>query len=421
MHIYMAGVGGVGIGPLAEIANGAGYKVSGSDLSVSQTTHELAVNGINVIIYPQDGSRMRELHETQPIDWFVYTSALPAGHPELVLAHELGIRTSKRDELLETIIRERRLKLIAVAGTHGKTTTTGMLVWAFLQLGVPISYSVGTTLSFGPAGLYDEASEYFVYECDEYDRNFLAFHPDVTLITTLDHDHFDTYPTLEDYVGAFQQFAFQSGSVTTWSDIVETLGTASNISSLSETASEITLSGEHNRRNASLALTVLTRLLSASRSELAEALNSFPGTNRRFENLAENLYTDYGHHPIEIAATLQLASELGKRVVLVYQPHQNGRQHEVRDEYTPEVFRHADHVYWLPTYLTRENEGQSILTPQELALSIAEKTTYPELDDALWRMIESERANGALVLCMGAGPIDGWIREKATGSTTGAR
>src|SRR5690606_25419386 len=95
------------------------------------------------------------------------------------------------------------------------------------------------------------------------------------------------------------------------------------------------------------------------------ALSSFPGTNRRFEKLAENLYTDYGHHPEEIAATLQLAREASEDIVLVYQPHQNWRQHFIRDQYTDQ-FELAGTTYWLPTYLTRENPDQEILTPEEL-------------------------------------------------------
>ena len=413
MHIYLAGIGGVGIGPLAEIASGAGYEVSGSDQTPSLMTQELTASGIDVIIYPQDGSRMRQLHAKHAIDWFVYTSSLPENHAELVLARELGIRTSKRDELLSHIIEERQLKLIAVAGTHGKTTTTGMLVWALQQLGIPVSYSIGTTVRFGPSGLFDEASEYFVYECDEYDKNFLAFRPYVALITAIDHDHFDTYPTLESYDAAFRQFAAQSRVVVTWRENEDALGHAA-ARYLTHTDPALTLPGTHNRRNASLGLVGLADLFALNHDDLIAAFNSFPGTDRRFEKLADNLYTDYGHHPAEISATLQMASELGKRVVLVYQPHQNGRQYEVRDQYTADVFSHADHVYWLPTYLTRENASQVVLTPQELSQAITEKTKIAGLDDTLWAAISREISEGSLVLCMGAGPIDGWLRERLT-------
>ena len=162
MHIYFSGLGGVGIGPLAEIARDAGYAVSGSDLHENLMTRQLQEAGITVSI-GQDGSQIAAVHEKAPIDWVVYTASLPADHAELRFAHDHGIRTSKRDELLATIIEEKDLKLIAVSGTHGKTSTTGMLIWTLKQLDVPISYSVGTTLNFGPSGAYNPESRYFIY------------------------------------------------------------------------------------------------------------------------------------------------------------------------------------------------------------------------------------------------------------------
>ena len=151
----------------------------------------------------------------------------------------------------------------------------------------------------------------------------------------------------------------------------------------------------------------------AEESEIYQAINSFPGSGRRFEELAENLYSDYGHHPVEIQATLQMAKELSNDVVLVYQPHQNVRQHEIIGQYTDDIFRDANKIYWLPTYLTRENPDLSTLTPQQLAKNIdKEKVHFAELDDNLWQEITAARSSGKLVLCMGAGTIDGWIRER---------
>jgi UDP-N-acetylmuramate--alanine ligase len=197
MRIYFSGIGGVGIGPLAEIARDAGYNIVGSDQAASPLTTALSTSGITVHL-SQSGQELADEHAAAPIDWFVYTAALPDTHPELVKAKELGIRTAKRDELLAEILRDKNLKLIAVAGTHGKTTTSGLMVWAMQQLGIPVSYSVGTSLSFGPSGSYDPVSQYFVYECDEYDRNMLHFEPHLSLITSLDYDHPDNYPTKSD-------------------------------------------------------------------------------------------------------------------------------------------------------------------------------------------------------------------------------
>lgn len=416
MNIYFSGIGGVGIGPLAEIAADAGFTVQGSDQASGPIVDRLVARGIEVNI-GQDGTFLRAVHEAAPIDRFVYTAALPPTHPELVLAHELGIKAVKRDELLSEIIAAKNLKLIAVAGTHGKTTTTGMLVWALQKLGVPVSYSVGTTISFGPSGKFDPASEYFVYECDEYDRNFLHFQPYLSLITAVDYDHPDTYPTRDDYTDAFRQFIDQSKQVILWRADAEYLKAAPKHAWVLPPNDELALklAGEHNRRNATLAIKGLEYLGIGDATSRLATLESFPGTDRRFEKLADNLYSDYGHHPAEIAATLQLAHELSNHVILVYQPHQNVRQHEIKDAYT-DIFELAEAIYWLPTYLSREDPNLPILTPAELTSNVTnlEAVHFADLNDELWQTIEQARSDGKLVLCMGAGTIDGWLRQKLT-------
>lgn len=415
MNIYFSGLGGVGIGPLAEIAHDAGHRVIGSDLAESLTTEELRTNGIDVHI-GQDGGFLRESHQATPLDWFVYTAALPPDHPELVAAKELGIKTGKRDEFLAYFLKEHNLKLLAISGTHGKTTTTGMAVWAFKQLGIPISYSVGTTISFGPSGAYDPASEYFIYECDEYDKNLLHFSPHLSLLTSIDYDHPDTYPTEEDYKATFRQYVGQSSHTVAWNKDLSYIDTPidETVWSLNDTeVAAISLPGEHNRRNATLVTKALEYLQLADPETSSAILASFPGTDRRFEKLADNLYSDYGHHPEEIAATLQLAREISDTVVLVYQPHQNWRQHFIRDQYTDQ-FELATKTYWLPTYLTRENPDQATLAPEELTAHITNKDTiqYAEMNDALWHAVAEARQRNALVLLMGAGTIDGWARQQ---------
>lgn len=417
MKIYFSGIGGVGIGPLAEIAQDAGHEVHGSDQAAGLMTEELAARGIAISL-DQSGAALRAEHEKAAIDWFVYTSALPDDHPELVAAQRLGIRTGKRDELLAEIIRDENLKLIAIAGTHGKTTTTGMMIWTLQQLGIPVSYSVGSTLSFGPSGKFDPKSDYFVYECDEFDRNFLHFQPWLSLITSIDYDHPDTYPTEAEYLAAFEQFIAQSAQCVAWRQDVDEM-TMDGVQLLDKTADStqaalktIALAGQHNRENGLLVLAALEQLGATTADALA-ATASFPGTRRRFEKLADNLYSDYGHHPTEIAATLQMARELNNQVVLVYQPHQNIRQHEVQHLYTDCTVL-ADTVYWLPTYLTREDPDLPILSPEELTADLhnREAVRFTELNDELWQTITRERAAGKLVLCMGAGTIDGWVRDR---------
>lgn len=415
MNIFFSGIGGVAIGPLCEIALDAGYQVQGSDRHPSLITDRLERRGIPISVGEQDGTYLRERHQLHPIDWLIYTSALPGNHPELQLAKELGIKTAKRDELIAHIIKEKRLELIAVAGTHGKTTTTGMFVWALKKLGVPVSYSVGTTLSWGPSGVYDSTSKYFVYECDEFDRNFLHFFPHLSVITSIDYDHPETYPTEEDYKSAFRQFIQQSERTIMWRQDAKYLDSSHPETwYLQETETlNVPIAGAHNRNNATLVLKGLERLGFGAVETNCDLIATFPGTDRRFERLADNLYSDYGHHPAEIMATLQMARELSDHVVLAYQPHQNVRQHHIQHEYE-NAFLAAEHIYWLPTYLSREDPNLEILSPEALTSGITNRDIIEitDLNDELWSKLTAARSNGKLVLLMGAGTIDAWARKK---------
>lgn len=394
MHIYFSGIGGVGLGPLAEIAIDAGYDVSGSDVAQSPMFEQLQGKGADVHI-GQEVAILNQLHAHQPIDWFVYTAALPQDHKELTFARANNIKTSKRDELLAHILQEKDLRLIAISGTHGKTTTTAMVVWLFKQLDMPVSYSIGSSISFGPSGAFDASSKYFVYECDEFDRNFLHFHPFISLIPSQSYDHSDTYATQADYDQAFGQFASQSQQTLSWKDV---------------SVDGITLTGQHNRTNAALAIQAVEAITNESQEKLVSMVNDFPGTGRRFEKLTENIYSDYAHHPEEIEATLQLAHELSDNVVVVYQPHQNIRQHQLRYD---RCFDQADKIYWLPTYLSREDPSLAILTPEQLSKDLPpEKIVVSDLNDELRGAIKTEAGNGSLVVLMGAGSIDEWARSQ---------
>jgi UDP-N-acetylmuramate--alanine ligase len=419
MRIYFAGLGGMGIGPLAQIAKKAGYDVVGSDREASMMTRHLEHEGISVHIGEQEGSFLRSKHAEAPFDFFVYTAALNADHPELVTAHKLGVPCLKRDGLLARLIADKQLDMIACAGTHGKTTTSGLMVWVLKQLGVPVSYAVGTTLNYGPSGDYDPESQYFVYECDEYDRNFLHYTPPLSLITSIDYDHPDTYPTLASYQQAFTAFIDQSDHTLLWRKDLHALDEPNIASDVTVFDSSISLEhlhlpGLHTRQNAFLVERAVMMLLpEVAYHDVVSAINSFPGTDRRMERLDDNLYSDYGHHPSEIIATLAAAKELSEKVALVYQPHQNVRQYLIRHEYTPELFADADEVYWLPTYHSREDLALEILAPEQLAAGLDQnRVHYSNLDEDLWSEIQRLRENGYLVLAMGAGDIDAWLRKQ---------
>ena len=405
MRIYISGISGTGMGPLALMAKDAGIEVCGSDLSKGAIYDELVKAGIEVKIGPQDGKFLQKKID-EGIEWFAYTSALPEDHTELVMARENGIKCTKRDDLTSYLVDELGLKMIAVAGTHGKTTTTAMIVWTALKLDLPVSYIVGTTLGFAPSASYKTNDKYFVYEADEYDRNFLKYHPWLAVIPAVSYDHPDIYPTREDYEKAFLQFEEQSEKV-----ILEGVESA-----------EFKLAGEVRRKDAGLAMMAILEMMknegrSEGTVEIREILNEFPGVGRRFERISDGVYTDYAHHPEEVAATVDVARDecrlKGKKgVVVVYQPHQNTRQHEVREEYR-DSFLGADKVFWVPTYLTREDPDLAVLTPEELIneLSNKEIAEPAELNEELATKLNNYLSDNYLVLLMTAGPADDWLRE----------
>jgi UDP-N-acetylmuramate--alanine ligase len=169
--------------------------------------------------------------------------------------------------------------------------------------------------------------------------------------------------------------------------------------------------------DASIALeTILKACPSLEREKVIEALNNFPGTGRRFEKIADGVYSDYGHHPVEIKATLEMAKELKERdgykgVVAVYQPHQNVRQYEVRNEYK-DAFTSADKLFWLPTYLVREDPNLAILSPEDLiaGLSNPEIAEVANSDEVLAEKLRQLHEEGWLVILLTAGPADSWFR-----------
>jgi UDP-N-acetylmuramate--alanine ligase len=419
MHIYFSGVGGVGIGPLAMLAVDAGFKVSGSDLEESEMTKLLVEKGVDVHI-GQTKKHISSAHKEDPVDWFVYTAALNEDHPEFSFARDNNIKISKRAEFLNELLVKLNLQLVAISGTHGKTTTTGMLIWLFKKLGIPVSYSVGTTLSFGPPAKYQDDSKYFIYECDEFDRNFLEFNPKLSVITSMDYDHSDTYETPQDYIEAFSQFSKQSETTITWAEVAKRLEDDSHLFVLPDEGDfeKVKLTGLHNKKNAWLAAAAVNRLglVENDKTDWDKVLNilsMFPGTARRFEKLADNFYTDYAHHPVEIETTINAAKELNKNVVVVYQPHQNIRQHEMlKDDAYKTCFNEAKKVYWLPTYLSREDKKQKTLTPEDLTKDLPKDLfEIAKMNNPLAKKIKQHQKDGDLVIGMSAGDLDAWLRK----------
>ncbi len=426
MHIYFSGIGGAGIGPLAQIAKQAGYEVSGSDQQASQYVEYLKKHGISNVHIGQSAEAIAAVHDKQPIDWFVYSSSLPDDHPELVYCREQNIKTSKRDELLNQIIEDKDLKLIAVAGTHGKTTTTAMMIWLFKQLGVPVSYSVGAKLSFGDMGHFEPGSEYFIYEADEFDRNFLAFEPAISLITGVSWDHHEIFPTRDDYRAAFQDFISQSRHTFLWQEDADYLelepSNGRTILKAQDNRQILAVKGFYNRLDAWLAIEATHWITDAPAAELIEHIDRFPTLSRRMEEIVPGLYSDYAHTPEKIrgamSAAQELATDAGRKLVVVYEPLTNRRQHHMMDDYK-DVFEGATNLYWLPSYLAREDSSQRVIPPEELISHLSDPSIAVPMkrDSKLKEAIQKHLKDGDMVVCMAGGggnSLDDWLRAEFT-------
>lgn len=421
MHIFFSGIGGTAIGPLALIAKQAGFDVSGSDKQSSTYTDYLAKKGVSFHI-GQSKEQIEQLHSKKPIDWYVYSSAVAMEQtkpPELVFCKEENIKASKRDELINYILHEKNQKMIAIAGTHGKTTTTAMVIWLFKQLGEPVSYSIGAKLPFGDMGHFDKSSKYFVYEADEYDRNFLSFTPELSIISGIDYDHPDIYPTRDDYNAAFRQFINQTKKVVIWQDDANKIDVrpSSNVTVLQKQEQPVSkLVGKVNRENAMIATqAVKTLLVKDTVNELIDLFDSFPGLSRRFERLAGNLYSDYAHTPAKIRGAIQVAQEVAdENVVVVYEGLHNTRQHFIKNE-LPTLFNGTKKVYIVPNYRAREDESLEDLTPEKLANIITNTPSEPaQLNKSLKDTLQKHIDAGDIVLCLsagGGGSLDEWLRK----------
>ena len=218
----------------------------------------------------------------------------------------------------------------------------------------------------------------------------------------MDYDHPDCYPTPEEYRAAFAQFESQANSVVKNTTIEP----------------RISLVGELRRFDASLVYAALKELdVARTDDEIIAAINRFPGAGRRFEEIVPGVFSDYGHHPAEIKATVKMAIELKEQkgfqgLAVVYEPHQNVRQHEIGDGYA-DAFVGADKIFWLPTYLTRERPDLDILTPEDLIrkLQNADKAEPAEMNDDLAQKLKTLQNEGWLVVLMTAGPADAWLRR----------
>ena len=393
MHIHLVGIGGAGLSAIARVLLGMGYRVSGSDQMASTMTEELAAEGAWVTVG-------HAAENVTGADLLLVSSAIPSENPEVEAARKAGVPVLKRADFLHLLMAGRTG--IAVAGAHGKTTTTAMLASVLLAAQLDPSFIVGGVLADLGTNARAGQGELFVIEADEYDRMFLGLHPRAAVLTVVEHDHPDCYPTFDRMMDAFRQFIGNLPAdgylVACWDDPgAERLGQeyASSGGSVCwygfDTGAtwravpcevrddcdfvvlhrgeivgsvQLKIPGRHNALNA-LAVIALSDWLDIPFDLTSQALASFGGVGRRFEVKGEVngivVVDDYAHHPTEICATLAAARDTypGQRIWVVFQPHTFSRTRALLDQFAA-AFGDADDVIVLDIYAAREAEDLGI-------------------------------------------------------------
>lgn len=441
-HVHFVGIGGIGMSGLARILVGWGVKVSGSDVVMSAMTDSLSKLGITVY----NGHAAENL--TSDVDVLVYSSVIHEENPEYAEAKRRGVRIICRAELLAEMLRLKNG--IAVAGAHGKTTTTGMIGTALLHMQQSPTIVVGGVLSSIGANSCWGSGEYMVAEADESDGSFLLLPTKIAVVTNVENDHLDHYGSMENLVAAFKQFinqlpdggravlcfdsplvremqpeitsdfvsyALHNAADYTAKDIrYKDFGSIFKVYHEGELLGEIELNvpGDYNIANA-LAAAATLHSLGFEFADIADGLAAFRGTGRRFEKLGENsgrnivVYDDYAHHPSEIKALLAGARHVAaKRLVVVFQPHRYSRTQLLFDEFTG-CFDGADVLVLNEIYPAFEEPIPGVTSEALAKAVIARGATYPvhyaRTENDVLQTLEKIVQDGDLVLITGAGNI----------------
>ncbi len=343
--IFVVGIGGIGISALSKILKETGKDVAGSDLASSEITESLVDSGLDVKI----GHKEQNL-PTQT-ELLIYSMAVPENNPERKKANKLGIPELSYPEALGELTKKYE-KIIAVAGTNGKTTTTAMIGWIMQQAGLNPTVLVGSKVLAWNSNARIGGHKYLILEADEYRRAFLNYLPDIAIITNIELDHLDYFKDLDDIKNAFAKFASQikpHGELIYNENNENTqLVTSRSIGSHPKvivrpfsTAEAIHLQvpGKFNQENAAAAAEAC-RALGIPNATINKALANFTGTWRRFEKIGRvgetDIISDYAHHPAGIVAVSEAATEVYQdisRILLVFQPHQHNRTKNLFTEF----------------------------------------------------------------------------------------
>ena len=353
-RLHFVGIGGAGMSGLALVCAELGATVTGSDRADSSYMERLRDAGLDPVV-GHDAVNLPDAAEV------VVSTAIGDDNPELVLARERGAEPIHRGALLAELCAEKRL--IAVAGTHGKTTTTAMLVWALRGLCADPAFFVGGEVpGLGVDGEAANASwgagEWVVAEADESDASFLELKPEIAVVTNVEMDHHSRWGSLAELRTAFDQFAAKAERVVWPEDEVqvESLRGAEGDAS-AELSLDLAVPGAHNVLNARAALAAIG-LAGLDVGAAAVALADFPGVHRRLELKGERggarIYDDYAHHPTEVRAALSALRDLGpKRLVACFQPHLYSRTKAFAEQFGVALAL-ADEVAVLDVYPARE-------------------------------------------------------------------
>ena len=412
--VHFVGIGGIGMSALAQLLKHDGAQVSGSDREHSPVSEMLEGKGITVLV-PQVAANV-----PGDAELVVYSDAVPSDNPERARAKELGIPQLSYFQMLGKVSEGKRT--IAVAGTHGKTTTTGMLTKILVDAGASPTAIVGSIVRDFGSNYVAGTSDLFVVEACEYRDHLLELSPEVLVITNLEWDHTDYFSSLKALQDTFEKAIERVPE----NGFIITDTNNPNIAPLLKNANatvidyktegpgyELSLPGEFNQQNARAAAAAARVVVPAlDETKMAEALHAFQGTWRRFESKGKTtrgvqVYDDYAHHPTAIAGTLKALREKTQgKVFVAFQPHLYSRTRDLLDAFA-HAFEDADEILIAPIYAAREVDDGSIsneiLTEHIRATGKASvrAASFEEIEEIL----KTEPKEGDSIMTMGAGDI----------------
>ncbi|MDP2988042.1 UDP-N-acetylmuramate--L-alanine ligase [Hydrogenophaga sp.] len=447
-HIHFVGIGGAGMNGIAEVLLNQGFRISGSDLGESTVTRRLVALGAEVFI-GHDAAHI------EGADAIVTSTAVKEDNPEVVAAHAKLIPVVPRAVMLAELMRMK--KGVAIAGTHGKTTTTSLVASVLAAAEMDPTYVIGGRLNSAGVNAALGSGEYIVVEADESDASFLNLLPVLSVVTNIDADHMDTYghdfgKLKAAFIEFLHRMPFYGAAVVCVDDAaireilpliarpitsygfsedaqvravnVRAVGTQMHFTVQRRNGVELpdldivlNLPGDHNVLNALAAIGIAVEL-GVDDAAVVQALADFKGVGRRFQRYGEavlpaggtcTVVDDYGHHPVEMAATLAAARGAypGRRLVLAFQPHRYTRTRDCFEDFV-KVINHADAVLLAEVYAAGESpivaaDGRSLAR----ALRVAGKLEPVFVDDinAMPQAVLDNAQDGDVILCMGAGTV----------------